>query len=82
MNDGYTNLVEEVKRLEEMLLDLGEHFRCEECRNVFHVYDRYASLNELDECEEKYCEKCGPRAEQARADEAETYEYLRSHGND
>lgn len=67
MNDGYMNLVDEVKRLEEMLLDRGEHFRCLECGKVFHDYDRYSGLED-----EKFCDKCGEREHKNRTDEAET----------
>lgn len=63
---------EERKRLETMLLDLGEHFRCQECGCVFHDYDRYAGLED-----EKCCDKCGAREDRIRAELNETYESLR-----
>lgn len=58
---------EERKRLEEMLLDVGEHFRCKECDRVFHDYDRYIGI-----VDETFCDKCGEREEKNRAEDAET----------
>ena len=52
---------EERKRLEEMLFDAGEHFRCKECDRVFHDYDKYSGIE--DEC---FCDKCGEREEHRR----------------
>lgn len=70
---------EERKRLEEMLLDAtDDHFRCADCKRVFHDYDRYSSVNEQDDCEDKFCTKCGEMNERARAADAETYEMLRN----
>ena len=68
---------EEIKRLEEMLLDAtDDHFRCADCKRVFHDYDRYSSMSG-DDCEDKYCTACGEMNERARAADAETYEFLK-----
>lgn len=73
------NDYEEIKRLEEMLLDAtDDHFRCADCKRVFHIYDRYSSLNENDDCEDKYCTACGEMNERARAADADTKEFLSS----
>ena len=69
--------LDEVKRLEGMLLDGGDHFRCPDCNRVFHDYDRYSSLNENDDCQDCYCQKCGEMNERARLADEETYEMLR-----
>lgn len=70
--------LDEVKRLEGMLLDGGDHFRCPDCNRVFHTEDRYLSRDEDYETDERYCEKCGEMAERAARADAETKEFLSS----
>lgn len=69
---------EEIKRLEEMLLDAtDDHFRCADCKRVFHDYDKYSGGNEAFEPVDCYCTACGEANERARAADADTYEFLR-----
>jgi transcription initiation factor IIE alpha subunit len=73
------NDTEEIKRLEEMLLDAtDDHFRCADCKRVFHEYDKYSGLNEIGDCLDYFCQKCGEMNERARADDEETYAMLRN----